>query len=260
MKPISVLAPILFILVVALTGCTDEQLIPLTDPEGGQSEEPPLVKRAEPVSRELDVLERIANAEDGGLGHWTEGGYVELPAGSVDGLASAIVAAGTGGIVRVKSGITGKPSSAPGVQLWFLLLVLVVRASLHFHRPERTASVLDAGPIMTGPAAIDSRCPGGDPAILVAHPDGAAAGAPAVARADRDGRRLPQTTTLCGMRPVSAGSTLVARTSHYRVEASGVHCTRIGRRPLLARGWPRVLGAVAGEEVPVCRCGRARFR
>lgn len=104
MKPINIFVALLTA-VFMIAGCSDEQYAPLTESENPESVEHPLVKRAEPVSREMDMLETIANAADGGIGHWTEGGPVLLPAGSVDGLADAIAAAGEGGVVLVESGL-----------------------------------------------------------------------------------------------------------------------------------------------------------
>jgi hypothetical protein len=104
MKPINAILVLLAVSFAVFAGCTNDQAVPPTDSAEGQSGHE-LVKRAEPVSRELDQLDRISSAPDGGVGHWTEGNVVELPAGSVDGLADAIAAAGAGGIVRVKSGL-----------------------------------------------------------------------------------------------------------------------------------------------------------
>ncbi len=101
----------MFFSILALTaslilgGCSQEHPAPLTEPESSQEVKHPLEERARPLIIEMDVLDDIANADDGGIGHWTEGNLVELPAGSADALAGAIATVGDGGIVLVKSGL-----------------------------------------------------------------------------------------------------------------------------------------------------------
>jgi hypothetical protein len=94
----------LIVVALALVGCNDNQNIPAS-PGAVPDEQlgvPP------EVMNEINELRQIAAAPDGGLAYWmsnTDAPPVELPAGSVDGLAAAIAAAGNNGMVIVKSGL-----------------------------------------------------------------------------------------------------------------------------------------------------------
>lgn len=108
MKPIAFFSSNLVIAAILLTafvGCSDDQLMPSSEPQSSQGTTYLVEKKTEPLIREMEGIERIANTADGGLGYWTEGAFVELPAGSFDALADAIAAAGSGGIVLVRSGM-----------------------------------------------------------------------------------------------------------------------------------------------------------
>jgi hypothetical protein len=113
MQPVNLFASASTLLLIAafvLFGCSDQVPAPVSpsDVEVLSPEVP------QEVLDEIAELERIAEAPDGGVSYWfTEGDHlvdgnhlvVELPPGSVDALADAIAAAGSGGVVRVRSGM-----------------------------------------------------------------------------------------------------------------------------------------------------------
>lgn len=84
---------------------------------GCQQEPPPAAMTVEDqqvltvppeVEEQLALFERIASEPDRGESYWIgqlDGQVVELPAGSVNGLAAALAAAGNNGVVLVRSGM-----------------------------------------------------------------------------------------------------------------------------------------------------------
>lgn len=83
-------------------GC--EQQAPVTSAPTPQEEQYAVPSD---VLNEIAELRQIASAPDGGLAYWTSGTDappVYLPAGSVDGLAAALAAAGNNGTVIVRAG------------------------------------------------------------------------------------------------------------------------------------------------------------
>lgn len=90
---------------LVLFGCENRQQVPTSAPtQGGEEFTVP-----QDVQNEIAVLRQIAAAPDKGLAHWTDNNNdhppVFVPAGSVDALAAAIVAAGWNGSVILRSGI-----------------------------------------------------------------------------------------------------------------------------------------------------------
>jgi len=101
-QTLSMLAAVCVLALAA--GCSDQPSVQSTDLQPGNEQITVLEARTRAIAEDLDALGEIANDPDGGVGHWTEGGFVELPDGSVDGLADAIAAAGEGGTVLVRAG------------------------------------------------------------------------------------------------------------------------------------------------------------
>lgn len=107
MKPNVIFAALTATLLVAafaLVGCSDQQHVPAA---ANQADDV-TVSAPQDILNELAEFRRIAAEPDGGLGHWTsatDAPPVELPAGSVNGLAAAVAAAGPNGTVIVKAGI-----------------------------------------------------------------------------------------------------------------------------------------------------------
>lgn len=92
--------------VSVLVGCEDQGPVLPGQQQTGEGAIHPLERQSQPLVNAMEELDRIASSADRGVSHWLEGGaYVELPAGSVDGLADAISAAGDGGVVLVLSGM-----------------------------------------------------------------------------------------------------------------------------------------------------------
>lgn len=100
----STVATLLLVSLLALVGCNDQPNVPVS-PDNG---EPLSAEVPQAVQDQIALFERVAAEPDGGVSYWasgdTDGPPVILPAGSVNGLAPALAAAGPNGTVIVKSG------------------------------------------------------------------------------------------------------------------------------------------------------------